>query len=149
MSIEVLGVIIEINVVVGKMIMMEEIMLEFDVCYLLVGVGVLNFMGILGISLNGVYFFSEFLIWINLMYSYEFLEYDILIKCVKNVVVIGGGNVVMDVVCLVKWLGVENVNIVYCCLLEELLVRIEEYYYFFEEGINYYWLMNLIVYLDD
>ena len=38
-SIEALGVTIETNVVVGKTITMEEIMSEFDACYLSVGAG--------------------------------------------------------------------------------------------------------------
>ncbi len=45
-SIEALGVTIETNVVVGKTITMEEIMSEFDACYLSVGAGAPNFMGI-------------------------------------------------------------------------------------------------------
>ena len=79
-SIEALGVTIETNVVVGKTITMEEIMSEFDACYLSVGAGAPNFMGIPGTSLNGVYSSSEFLTRINLMHSYEFPEYDTPIK---------------------------------------------------------------------
>lgn len=148
-SIEALGVTIETNVVVGKTITMEEIMSEFDACYLSVGAGAPNFMGIPGTSLNGVYSSSEFLTRINLMHSYEFPEYDTPIKRAKNVVVIGGGNVAMDAARSAKRLGAENVNIVYRRSLEELPARIEEYHHSLEEGINYYWLTNPIAYLDD
>lgn len=148
-SIEALGVTIETNVVVGKTITMEEIMSEFDACYLSVGAGAPNFMGIPGTSLNGVYSSSEFLTRINLMHSYEFPEYDTPIKHAKNVVVIGGGNVAMDAARSAKRLGAENVNIVYRRSLEELPARIEEYHHSLEEGINYYWLTNPIAYLDD
>jgi len=148
-SIEALGVTIETNVVVGKTITMEEIMSEFDACYLSVGAGAPNFMGIPGTSLNGVYSSSEFLTRINLMHSYEFPEYDTPIKRAKNVVVIGGGNVAMDAARSAKRLGAENVNIVYRRSLEELPARIEEYHRSLEEGINYYWLTNPIAYLDD
>ena len=141
-SIEALGVTIETNVVVGKTITMEEIMSEFDACYLSVGAGAPNFMGIPGTSLNGVYSSSEFLTRINLMHSYEFPEYDTPIKRAKNVVVIGGGNVAMDAARSAKRLGAENVNIVYRRSLEELPARIEEYHHSLEEGINYYWLTN-------
>lgn len=148
-SIEALGVTIETNVVVGKTITMEEIMSEFDACYLSVGAGAPNFMGIPGTSLNGVYSSSEFLTRINLMHSYEFPKYDTPIKRAKNVVVIGGGNVAMDAARSAKRLGAENVNIVYRRSLEELPARIEEYHHSLEEGINYYWLTNPIAYLDD
>src|SRR5699024_4582015 len=66
------GVTIETNVVVGKTITMEEIMADFDACYLSVGAGAPNFMGIPGTSLNGVYSSSEYLTRINLMKGYEF-----------------------------------------------------------------------------
>ena len=60
-------------------------MSEFDACYLSVGAGAPNFMGIPGTSLNGVYSSSEFLTRINLMHSYEFPEYDTPIKRAKNI----------------------------------------------------------------
>ena len=148
-SIEALGVKIETNVVIGKTITMEEIMKEYDACYISVGAGAPNFMGIPGTSLNGVYSSSEYLTRINLMHSYEFPKYDTPIKKSQNVVVIGGGNVAIDAARSAKRMGTENVSIVYRRSLEELPARIEEYHHSVEEDINYHWLTNPIEYLDD
>ncbi|WP_207695581.1 glutamate synthase (NADPH), homotetrameric [Enterococcus sp. DIV0212c] len=148
-SIEALGVTIETNVVVGKTITMEEIITEFDACYISVGAGAPNFMGIPGTALNGVYSSSEYLTRINLMHSYEFPNYDTPIKRSKNVVVIGGGNVAMDAARSAKRLGAEKVSIVYRRSLEELPARIEEYHHSVEEEIEYYWLTNPIEYMNN
>lgn len=148
-SIEALGVTIETNVVIGKTITMDEIMEEYDACYISVGAGAPKFMGIPGTSLNGVYSSSEYLTRINLMHSYEFPKYDTPIKQSKNVVVIGGGNVAMDAVRSAKRMGAGNVSIVYRRSLEELPARIEEYHHSIEEDINYHWLTNPIEYLSD
>lgn len=148
-SIEALGVTIETNIVVGKTITMEEIMTEFDACYISVGAGAPNFMGIPGTALNGVYSSSEYLTRINLMHSYEFPKYDTPIKQSKNVVVIGGGNVAMDAARSAKRLGAEHVSIVYRRSLDELPARIEEYHHSVEEDIEYHWLTNPIEYIDN
>ncbi|MEI5989075.1 glutamate synthase (NADPH), homotetrameric [Enterococcus termitis] len=148
-SIEALGVTIETNVVIGKTITMDEIMNDFDACYISVGAGAPNFMGIPGTALNGVYSSSEYLTRINLMHSYEFPKYDTPIKRSENVVVIGGGNVAMDAARSAKRLGAEHVSIVYRRSLEELPARIEEYHHSVEEEIDYHWLTNPIEYMND
>lgn len=148
-SIKALGVTIETNVVIGKTITMDEIMNDFDACYISVGAGAPNFMGIPGTALNGVYSSSEYLTRINLMHSYEFPKYDTPIKRSENVVVIGGGNVAMDAARSAKRLGAEHVSIVYRRSLEELPARIEEYHHSVEEEINYHWLTNPIEYMND
>lgn len=89
------GVKIETNVVVGKTITMDEIQEEFAACYLSVGAGAPNFMGIPGTSLNGVYSSSEYLTRINLMKGMNFNLWHAG-SAIENVVVIGGGNVAMD-----------------------------------------------------
>lgn len=148
-SIEALGVKIETNVVVGKTITMDEIIAEYDACYISVGAGAPNFMGITGTSLNGVYSSSEYLTRINLMHSYEFPAYDTPIKKSKHVIVIGGGNVAMDAARSAKRLGAETVSIVYRRSLEELPARIEEYHHSVEEDIQYHWLTNPIEYIGN
>jgi len=148
-SIEALGVTIETNIVVGKTITMDEIMIDFDACYISVGAGAPNFMGIPGTALNGVYSSSEYLTRINLMHSYEFPKYDTPMKQSKNVVVIGGGNVAMDAARSAKRLGAEHVSIVYRRSLEELPARIEEYHHSVEEDIMYHWLTNPIEYINN
>ncbi|MGX7124337.1 NADPH-dependent glutamate synthase [Enterococcus viikkiensis] len=143
------GVNLETNVVVGKTITMNEIIEEFDACYLSVGAGAPRFQGIKGTSLNGVYSSSEYLTRVNLMHGYQFPQYDTPVQKSENVVVIGGGNVAMDAARSAKRLGAENVSIVYRRSLEELPAREEEYHHSVEEGINYHWLSNPIEYLDD
>ncbi|EOT42556.1 MULTISPECIES: NADPH-dependent glutamate synthase [Enterococcus] len=143
------GVTIETNVVVGKTITMAEIQADFDACYLAVGAGAPNFMGIPGTSLNGVYSSSEYLTRINLMKAYDFPNYDTPVQSSKNVVVIGGGNVAMDAARSAKRLGAENVAVIYRRSKEELPAREEEYHHSIEEGIHYHWLTNPIEYISD
>lgn len=143
------GVTIETDVVVGKTITMDEIMTDFDACYLSVGAGAPKFQGIKGTALNGVYSSSEYLTRINLMHGYKFPEYDTPVQESKNVVVIGGGNVAMDAARSAKRLGADNVTVVYRRSLEELPARVEEYHHSVEEGIQYHWLTNPIEYIGD
>ncbi len=144
-----LGVKIECNAVVGKNITMQEIMDEFDACYIAVGAGAPHFQGIPGTTLNGVYSASEYLTRINLMHGYEFPEYDTPTKKSKKVVVIGGGNVAMDAARSAKRLGADEVTIVYRRSLKELPARIEEYHHAVEEGIIFRWLTNPSEYVND
>lgn len=143
------GVKIKTNVVIGKTITMEEIIDKYDACYLSVGAGAPRFQGVKGTALNGVYSASEYLTRVNLMYGYQFPTYDTPLQKVKNVVVIGGGNVAMDAARSARRLGAENVSIIYRRSLEELPARVEEYHHSVEEGINYHWLSNPIEYLGD
>lgn len=143
------GVKIKTNVVIGKTITMEEIIDKYDACYLSVGAGAPRFQGVRGTALNGVYSASEYLTRVNLMHGYQFPTYDTPLQKVKNVVVIGGGNVAMDAARSARRLGAENVSIIYRRSLEELPARVEEYHHSVEEGINYHWLSNPIEYLGD
>ena len=144
-----LGVKIECNAVVGKNITMQEIMEEFDACYIAVGAGAPHFQGIPGTTLNGVYSASEYLTRINLMHGYEFPEFDTPTKKFNKVVVIGGGNVAMDAARSAKRLGAEEVTIVYRRSLKELPARIEEYHHAVEEGIIFKWLTNPTEYVNN
>ncbi|MDR1138057.1 MAG: NADPH-dependent glutamate synthase [Synergistaceae bacterium] len=144
-----LGVKFEPNIVVGRTITMDEIMRDFDACFIGVGAGAPHFQGIPGTTLNGVYSASEYLTRINLMHAYEFPEYDTPVKRSNKVVVVGGGNVAMDAARSAKRLGAENVAIVYRRSLAELPARIEEYHHAVEEGIEFHWLTNPSAYKDD
>lgn len=144
-----LGVKIECNAVVGKNITMQEIMEEFDACYIAVGAGAPHFQGVPGTTLNGVYSASEYLTRINLMHGYEFPVFDTPTKKSKKVVVIGGGNVAMDAARSAKRLGADEVTIVYRRSLKELPARIEEYHHAVEEGIIFNWLTNPTEYVNN
>jgi glutamate synthase (NADPH/NADH) small chain len=144
-----LGVKFEPNVVVGRTITVDEILRDFDACFIGVGAGAPHFQGIPGTTLNGVYSASEYLTRINLMHAYEFPEYDTPVKRSNKVVVVGGGNVAMDAARSAKRLGAESVAIVYRRSLAELPARIEEYHHAVEEGIEFHWLTNPSAYKDD
>lgn len=139
-----LGVEIMTNMVVGKVLSVDELLNDegFDAVFIGTGAGLPSFMKIEGESLNGVYSANEFLTRINLMKAYKFPEYDTPIYVGKNVVVVGGGNVAMDAARSAKRLGAENVYIVYRRSEEEMPARVEEVHHAKEEGIEFKLLNN-------
>ncbi|MBQ7793451.1 MAG: NADPH-dependent glutamate synthase [Clostridia bacterium] len=143
-SLKKLGVKIETNVIVGKTIMVDELIedMGFDAVFLGTGAGLPSFMGLEGESLNGVYSANEFLTRINLMKGYKFPEYDTPVYVGKNVAVFGGGNVAMDAARCAKRMGAENVYIVYRRGKEELPARAEEVMHAEEEGVIFKLLTN-------
>ncbi len=139
-----LGVKIQTNMVIGKVLSVDELLEEegFDAVFIGTGAGLPSFMKIEGESLMGVYSANEFLTRINLMKAYRFPDYDTPIYMGKNVVVVGGGNVAMDAARSAKRLGAENVSIVYRRSEEEMPARREEVVHAKEEGINFCLLCN-------
>ncbi len=139
-----LGVEIMTNMVIGKVLSIEELLNEegFDAVFIGTGAGLPGFMKIEGEELNGVYSANEFLTRINLMKAYRFPEYDTPIYVGKNVVVVGGGNVAMDAARSAKRLGAENVYIVYRRSEEEMPARVEEIHHAKEEEIEFKLLNN-------
>lgn len=146
-----LGVKIETNVIIGKTILIDELLEEYhyDAIFLGTGAGLPSFMGIEGESLNGVYSANEFLTRINLMKGYQFPEYDTPVYVGKNVAVLGGGNVAMDAARSAKRLGAENVYIVYRRGKEELPARAEEVHHAEEEGIIFKLLSTPTKFIGD
>ncbi len=143
-KLEAIGVKIMTNMVIGKVLSIDEIMDKegFDAVFVGTGAGLPRFMGIEGESLNGVYSANEFLTRINLMKAYKFPEYDTPIYMGRNVVVVGGGNVAMDAARSAKRLGAENVSIVYRRGEDEMPARREEVLHAKEEGIESKLLSN-------
>ncbi len=143
-NLKVLGVDIQTNVVIGRTILVDELIedMGYDAVFIGSGAGLPSFMGIEGESLNGVYSANEFLTRINLMKAYKFPEYDTPVYVGKNVAVLGGGNVAMDAARSAKRLGAENVYIVYRRGMEELPARLEEIHHAKEEGIEFKLLQN-------
>jgi len=68
---EALGVKIECNVIVGKTITVEQIMDEFDACFVANGAGLPMFLHVPGENLRGVYSANEYLTRVNLMGAYR------------------------------------------------------------------------------
>ena len=143
-KLEELGVTIKTDMVIGKVLSVDELFEEegFDAVFIGTGAGLPGFLKIEGENLNGVYSANEFLTRINLMKAYRFPEYDTPICSGKNVVVVGGGNVAMDAARCAKRLGAENVSIVYRRGADEMPARSEEIQHAKEEGILFRLLSN-------
>lgn len=139
-KLEAIGVEIKKNMVIGKILSVDELMADgYEAVFIGSGAGLPSFMGIEGEALVGVYSANEYLTRINLMKAYKD-EYDTPIKKSKNVAVVGGGNVAMDAARSAKRLGAENVYIIYRRSEEEMPARREEVHHAKEEGIIF---MNL------
>ncbi|HEX3029601.1 MAG TPA: NADPH-dependent glutamate synthase [Clostridia bacterium] len=138
-----LGVEIKTNMVIGKVLSVDELEKEgYEAVFIGSGAGLPSFMGIPGENLNGVYSANEFLTRINLMKAYKFPETDTPVKVGKNVAVVGGGNVAMDAARSAKRLGAENVYIIYRRSEAEMPARVEEVHHAREEGIIFKLLTN-------
>lgn len=138
-----LGVKVETNMVIGKVLSIDELLSEynFEAVFIGSGAGLPKFMGIPGENLKGVFSANEILTRVNLMKAY-LNDSETPVKKSKNVAVVGGGNVAMDAARCAKRLGAENVYIVYRRGLEELPARQEEIHHAMEEGIIFKVLTN-------
>ena len=138
-----LGVEIRTNMVIGKVLSLDELLAEgFEAIFIGSGAGLPSFMKIPGENYNGVYSANEFLTRINLMKAYKFPDSDTPVRVGKNVAVVGGGNVAMDAARSAMRLGAENVYIVYRRSEEEMPARLEEVHHAKEEGIIFNVLTN-------
>ena len=146
-----LGVDIQCNMVIGKVLSLEELFEDFgfDAVYIGSGAGLPNFMKIPGENLNGVYSANEFLTRVNLMKAYDFPHTDTPIKVGKRAAVVGGGNVAMDAARCAKRLGAEETYIIYRRSEEEMPARREEIHHAKEEGIVFKNLNNPVAVLGD
>lgn len=142
-NLEKLGVKIMTNMVIGKVLSIDELFQEynFQAVFIGSGAGLPMFMGIEGEGLSGVYSANEFLTRINLMKAYRD-DYDTPIRKGKSVAVVGGGNVAMDAARSAMRLGAEHVYIIYRRSEEELPARREEVHHAKEEGIEFMLLSN-------
>ena len=138
-----LGVDIETNMVIGKVLTIDELMGEYgyEAVFVGSGAGLPRFMGIPGESLKGVYSANEFLTRSNLMKAYLPTS-KTPIRTGKKVAVVGGGNVAMDAARSALRLGAETVYIVYRRGMAELPARKEEVEHAEEEGIIFKTLCN-------
>ncbi len=143
-----LGVEIETNMVIGKILSVDELFEQgYEAVFIGSGAGLPNFMKIKGENLKGVYSANEFLTRINLMKAYK-PDSTTPIMHAKKVAVVGGGNVAMDAARCARRLGAE-VSIVYRRGESELPARREEVEHAKEEGIVFRLLRNPIEVLGD
>jgi glutamate synthase (NADPH/NADH) small chain len=143
------GVQIRTNMVIGKVLTIEELFEEgYDAVFIGSGAGLPSFMNIPGENLNGVYSANEFLTRINLMKAYK-EDAETPIMHGDAVAVVGGGNVAMDAARCAKRLGAENVYIIYRRSEAEMPARLEEVHHAKEEGIIFKVLTNPTQILGD
>ena len=143
------GVDIQTNMVVGKILSLDELMEDgYEAVFVGSGAGLPNFMGIQGEDLLGVYSANEFLTRVNLMKGYK-EDYDTPLLKVKKVAVVGGGNVAMDAARCAKRLGADEVSIIYRRSEAEMPARLEEVHHAKEEGIQFRMLTNPVRVLGD
>ena len=145
-----MGVDFECNMVIGKVLTIDELMGEYgyEAVFVGSGAGLPRFMGIPGESLKGVYSANEFLTRSNLMKAYLPTS-KTPIRTGKKVAVVGGGNVAMDAARSALRLGAETVYIVYRRGMAELPARKEEVEHAEEEGIIFKTLCNPVEILSD
>ena len=148
-NLKALGVDIETNMVIGKVLTIDELFERgYEAVFVGSGAGLPRFMGIPGESLKGVYSANEYLTRINLMKAY-LPDAKTPIKHSGSVAVVGGGNVAMDAARCAKRLGADTVYIVYRRGMEELPARKEEVEHAMEEGIIFKTLVNPVEILGD
>ena len=135
-----LGVNFELDTVIGKTYLMEDLLEDFDAVYIGSGAGLPSFLGIEGESLVGVFSANEYLTRVNLMKAY-LPGSDTPLPRSKKCVVVGGGNVAMDGARTALRMGAET-TIVYRRSRDEMPARAEEIRHAEEEGINFALLTN-------
>ena len=145
-----MGVDFECNMVIGKVLTIDELMGEYgyEAVFVGSGAGLPRFMNIPGESLKGVYSANEFLTRSNLMKAYLPTS-KTPIRTGKKVAVVGGGNVAMDAARSALRLGAETVYIVYRRSEAEMPARVEEVHHAREEGIVFKMLTNPTEILGD
>jgi len=132
-QVESVDVKIKTNTKVGVDISVQEILENYDVVILAIGMSSVPNLGIDGEDLQGVYDAIEFVKQTKTSpITDEFLG--------KKVVVIGAGNTAIDgATCSVR-LGAENVKILYRRTLEEMTAYDFEYEFAKQDGVEFRWL---------
>jgi len=132
-----LGVKIYTNMVIGKTLTIDNLFeMGYSAIYISTGAGLPKLMGIPGEGFRGVYSSNEFLTRINLMHAHE-SDYDTPIKIPKKAIVVGGGNVAMDVARSAVRLGADKVIVIYRREESEMPARRDEILHAKEEGVEF------------
>lgn len=141
-NLKAMGVTIMTDMVIGRVITIEELMNEYgyEAVFIGSGAGLPKFMNIPGENLKTVFSANEFLTRSNLMKAYKDDSTTPIYRG-KVVAVVGGGNVAMDAARTAKRLGAD-VHIVYRRSEAELPARREEVEHAKEEGIVFDLLTN-------
>ena len=135
-----MGVTVLTDMVVGKTVMLDELLAEYDCVFVGTGAGLPSFLHVKGENLSGVSSANEFLTRVNLMKAYE-KSSATPVQRGKKVAVVGAGNVAMDAARTARRLGAE-VTLVYRRSRAEMPARAEEVGHAEEEGIRFELLTN-------
>jgi glutamate synthase (NADPH/NADH) small chain len=138
------GVRFELDVVIGKLFTIPDLLGEmgFDAVFVGTGAGSPKFMNVPGESLNGVFSANEFLTRVNLMGGHRKPLYDTPVGMGRRVAVVGAGNTAMDSARVAMRIGADEVSIVYRRSERESPARVEEIRHAKEEGVRFRWLTN-------
>ncbi len=147
--VEALGVTLEYNVVVGKTLTIEEIMKDFDACFIANGAGLPMFLNIPGENFKGVYSANEYLTRVNLMGAWKGHESRTPVVRGARAIIFGGGNTAMDAVRTAKRLGSQRAILAYRRSREEMPARIEEIRHAEQEGVEFMFLVAPLEILGD
>lgn len=142
-----MGVTVLTDMVVGKTVMLDELLAGYDAVFVGSGAGLPSFLHIEGENLSGVSSANEFLTRVNLMKAYE-KNAVTPVQRGRNVAVVGAGNVAMDAARTARRLGAE-VTLVYRRSRAEMPARAEEIGHAEEEGIRFELLTNPVEILGE
>jgi glutamate synthase (NADPH/NADH) small chain len=142
-GLEQLGVVFEMNAIVGRTHTLDELLEDHNAVFIGVGAGLPRFLNVPGENLIGVYSANEFLTRVNLMKAYlADSETPVLDVRDKTVVVFGGGNTAMDAARTARRMGATNVRVMYRRTETEMPARREEVRHAREEGIIFDFLVS-------
>jgi glutamate synthase (NADPH/NADH) small chain len=142
-GLEDLGVVFEMNAIVGRTHTLDELLAVHDGVFIGVGAGLPRFLGVPGENLIGVYSANEFLTRVNLMKAYlAGADTPVLDIADKQVVVFGGGNTAMDAARTARRMGAGAVRVLYRRTEQEMPARREEVRHAREEGIIFDFLVS-------
>jgi len=147
-----LGVRFEKNVVIGKTILLNELMTEegYNAAFIGAGAGLPYFLGIPGEELIGIYSANELLTRINLMKAYKKeSKTPVLSYQDKVVVVFGAGNTALDSARTALRMGAKKVFIIYRRSEAEMPARKEEVMHAREEGVEFIFLASPLEFMGN
>ncbi len=147
---ESMGVEFQYDMVIGKVLSLDELLNEegFDAVFVGTGAGLPKMLGIQGENANGIYSANEYLTRIYLMGAIDFPEHLTPLYQGEKVAIIGAGNTAMDVSRTVKRLGAKS-TVYYRRSREEAPARTEELRHAEEEGVEFKFLSNPVEFIPD
>jgi len=144
-----LGVEVNYDVVVGKTILVQELLDDYDSVFIGTGAGLPNWLNIPGESLDGVYSANEFLTRVNMMKAYDFPHHCTPCKVGGIAATFGAGNVAMDCARTSLRMGAKKSYIIYRRTEKEMPARNEEIHHAKQEGVIFKLLTSPIEFIGD